>query len=96
MQSKAEKIDKVITTLINKQFELAGYDLTIDDVRNRKDQWYNQYYISEEKHYEWLEFGEKLIKAKLKFNSQKCKLEMAMVSLMWGLKFKDKNDLEPV
>lgn len=86
---RKSKIDDVVITLINKQFELAGYDLTFEDVAGRKDDWYNQYTITEEKYYEWLEFGEKLIRKKLKFSAIKCKTEMSMLGLMYGLKFRD-------
>ncbi len=93
-QMRKSKIDDVVVTLINKQFELAGYELTYNDVAGRKDDWYNQYTITEEKYYEWLEFGEKLIRKKLKLSTIKCKNEMAMVGLMYGLKFRD--DKQPV
>ena len=40
--SRDEKWDQAVIDLINKMFEIAGHNVTYDDIKDRKDDWYTQ------------------------------------------------------
>ena len=42
-----KKID-IAKTLIDKMFEIAGHQVTFEDIKDRKDNWYQQYTMTEE------------------------------------------------
>ena len=70
-------------------FEIAGHEVTYDDVVGRKDAWYTDWTMTEAQNDEWKQWGIKYLKTRLKMNKYFAEREMAMVSLMWGLKFSD-------
>lgn len=90
--SREEKTKQLIIDLINKMFEIAGHNITYEDIVDRKDDWYAQWTMTVEQNEEWQEWGVKEIKKRLKFNQKYAEREMAMISLMWGLKFSDFNN----
>jgi hypothetical protein len=85
----AEKQNLFIENAINKMFEIAGYDVTYNDIKDRKDNWYAQWTMTMEQNEEWQKWGVTEIKKQFKYNSTIAEREMGMVSLMWGLKFSD-------
>ena len=87
--STGEKWDLAIRELINKMFEIAGHDVTYDDIIDRKDAWYTDWTMTVEQNDEWKEWGVKHIKKNLKLPEKIAERQMEMISLMWGLKFKD-------
>ena len=87
--SKQEKIDKSIIDLINEMFRIAGHEVTYEDIKGRKDNWYTQWTMTMAQNDEWQAWGKKYLAKNLKLNSKYAEREMAMVSLMWGLKFND-------
>ena len=38
--SREEKWDKAVVDLINKMFEIAGHNVTYEDIKDRKDNWF--------------------------------------------------------
>ena len=87
--SKQEKIDLFVVDAINKMFEIAGYDVTYDDIKDRKDNWYSQWTMTMKQNNEWQEWGINEIRKRFRYNKVWAKKEMAMISLQWGLKFSD-------
>ena len=87
--SRQEKIDNSIIDLINEMFSIAGHEVTYEDVKDRKDDWYTQWTMTMAQNDEWQAWGKKYLAKNLKLNSKYAEREMAMVSLMWGLKFSD-------
>jgi hypothetical protein len=87
--SKQEKKDLFIIDVINKMFEIAGYDVTYDDIKDRKDNWYSQWTMTMKQNNEWQEWGINEIRKRFRYNKVWAKKEMAMISLQWGLKFSD-------
>ena len=85
--SRQEKIDLFIQDAINKMFEIAGHDVTYDDIKDRKDDWYTQWTMSVEQNDEWKEWGIEEMRKRFRYNKKWAEKEMAMISLMWGLKF---------
>jgi hypothetical protein len=84
-----QKKDKFIVDVINKMFEISGYNVTYDDIKDRKDDWYQEYIMTEKQNDEWQKWGVKELKKRLKLTDTYATRQMAMVSLMWGLKLSD-------
>ena len=84
-----EKRDLFLQNLINKMFEIAGHQVTYDDIKNRKDDWYSQWTMTTEQNEQWKKWGIAEIKKQFRYNTKIAEREMGMISLMWGLKFSD-------
>jgi hypothetical protein len=78
--------EQVVKVLINKMFEIAGYDVKYEDVLERKDDWYNQYTWTEEKNKEWIEWGTQFMAKNFVRNKKWAQREMVMFNLNYGLK----------
>ncbi|MFZ9302391.1 MAG: hypothetical protein ACO239_03410 [Sediminibacterium sp.] len=87
--TREEKQKLFVENVINKMFEIAGHDVTYDDVKDRQDNWYAQWTMTMEQNEEWQKWGIAEIRKQFKFNKILAEREMGMVSLMWGLKFSD-------
>lgn len=86
--SHQQKKEKAVIDLINKMFEIAGHQVTYDDIKGRQDQWYLDWTITEEQDRQWKDWGKKYLMKELRMYSKLAEREMAMVGLMWGLKLK--------
>ena len=84
-----EKRELFLQNLINKMFEIAGHQVTYDDIKNRKDDWYSQWTMTTEQNEQWKKWGIAEIKKQFRYNTLTAEREMGMISLMWGLKFSD-------
>ena len=60
--SYEEKKEKLLVDLINKMFEIAGHNVTFEDIKDRKDDWYNQWTMTEDQYNQWRKWGSKEIK----------------------------------
>jgi hypothetical protein len=76
----------IVEALINKMFEISGHSVTFTDVKDRKDDWYQEYTMTEQQCYEWLEWGTEYLRKALKINKRMAEREMSSVNLNWGLK----------
>ena len=85
--SYEQKKEQLLIDLINKMFEIAGHDVKFEDIKDRKDDWYNQWTITEEQYNKWQNWGIKEIKKKIKLTDVYAQRQMSMVGLNWGLKF---------
>ena len=85
--TQEQKREKAVVDLINQMFIIAGHDVTYDDVAGRKDDWYAQWTMTVEQSEEWRKWGENYLRKNLKLNKYLAEREMAMVNLMWGLKY---------
>ena len=86
--SREEKWKLAVVELINKMFEIAGHQVTYDDIVDRKDAWYTDWTMTEDHNEEWKKWGEEYLRKNLKLPKVLAEREMAMISLMWGLKFR--------
>lgn len=87
--TREEKMNLLIIDLINKMFEYAGHNVTYDDIKDRKDDWYTEWTMTMDQNKEWMEWGRNEIKKRLKWSKKIAEQEMAMINLMWGLKYSD-------
>jgi hypothetical protein len=87
--TREEKMNLLVIDLINKMFEYAGHNVTYDDIKDRKDEWYTEWTMTMDQSREWMEWGRNEIKTRLKWSNKIAEKEMAMINLMWGLKYSD-------
>ena len=87
--SREEKNQLFIRELINKMFEIAGHDVTYDDIKDRKDDWFTEWTMTVEQNDEWQNWGIQEIRKRYRYNKKWAEREMGMLTLMWGLKFSD-------
>jgi hypothetical protein len=85
--SRQEKREHVIINLINKMFEIAGHQVTFDDIKDRKDNWFQEWTMTVEQNDQWKAWGKKYLIKNLRINAKLAEREMAWISLQWGLKF---------
>jgi len=78
-----EKRDLFLQNLINKMFEIAGHQITYDDIKDRKDDWYSQWTMTTEQNEQWKKWGIAEIKKQFRYNTLTAEREMGMISLMW-------------
>ena len=90
--SREEKKEKAVVDLINQMFIIAGHQVTYDDIKDRKDNWWTEWTMTVAQTDEWMEWGIKYLRENLKLNKTLAKKEMAWVNLMWGLKYSDWNE----
>jgi len=89
VKQREDKDRLILKELIDKMFELAGHDLKFEDVEGRKDNWFQQYTMTEAQNEEWREWGIKLIMKKRRYNRYLADREMRMLDLYCGLKISD-------
>jgi len=85
--SREEKSQMFLVDAINKMFEIAGHPITYGDIKDRKDNWFQQWEMTYEQGEKWEQWGILEIKKRLKLNQHLAEREMAMINLMWGLKY---------
>ena len=81
-----KRSDDLIKTLIDQMFIIAGHDLRYDDVVGRKDNWFQQYTMTETQRDEWKEWGISYIRKKKRWSKKLAEREMAFLDLYCGLK----------
>ena len=81
---------QIVRILINEMFKISGHDVTYDQLLDRKDEWYNQYTMTEQQNQEWKKFGVKLLMKEKRMLKKKAEYEMGMLDLNWGLKIESK------
>jgi hypothetical protein len=78
--------NELIKTLIDQMFIIAGHELRYDDVVGRKDNWFQQYTMTEAQRDEWKEWGISYIRKKKRWSKKLAEREMAFLDLYCGLK----------
>lgn len=87
--SRQEKIEKMVVDMINEMFRIAGHEVTYDDIKDRKDDWYHQWTMTTAQNEEWIKWGKKYIQKNLNMYAKQAEKEMTWINLMWGLKLSD-------
>ena len=86
--TKQEKWNKASEDLINKMFEIAGHDVTYDDIVG-VDKWWQKYTMTFEQGEELKEWGKQYLMKELKMRAVYAEKEMQWFNVMWGLKYSD-------
>lgn len=82
---KRTTTEMLAKALIDKMFEIAGHDVTYEDVVNRKDAWYNEWTMTEEQNEEWKKWGIEYLRKKKRWPKKLAEIEMSMLNLYCGL-----------
>lgn len=70
-------------------FKIAGHNITYDDIVNRKDDWYNEYTMTQEQNEKWINWGKKFLVYKGDMDEFFANKQMQMINLSYGLKIKE-------
>jgi len=89
IEQKKSRDRLILEALIDKMFEIAGHNLKFDDVEGRKDNWYQQYTMSEDENKEWLKWGIDYIRKKRRMPKKLAEREMLFLNLYCGLKLSE-------
>jgi hypothetical protein len=87
--SREEKWDLAVVDLINEMFKIAGHSVTYEDIKDRKDNWFNDWTMTVDQYEEWKLWGKKYLQKKLNMYAKSAEKQMDWAGLMWGLKFSD-------
>jgi len=89
--TREQKKDQALIDLINKMFEIAGHQVTYDDIKDRKDNWFQEWTMTMAQNDEWQQWGKKYLQKTLRTPAKLAEREMQWISLQYGLKFLDFN-----
>jgi hypothetical protein len=86
---RKSKDEIIVETIINKMFEIAGHQVTFEDIKGRKDNWYQQWTMTEEQNKEWREWGTNYLKKQKHLLKAYASRQMAMFDMYYGLKIQE-------
>ena len=81
---------KIVKHLINKMFEYAHIPQTYDNIKDRKDEWYREFTMTQEVSNAFKDYAIRYLKRELKTGYYKADTEYQWFDLMWGLRISDK------
>lgn len=93
--TREQKQEKAVEDLINQMFIIAGHDVRFDDIKTRKDNWFQQYTMTMAQNEEWQKWGKKYLQTNLRERAKSAERQMQWFSLQYGLKFSDFPDFGP-
>jgi len=93
--TREQKWDNAVVHIIDEMFRIAGHEVTYNDIKDRKDNWFQEWSMTVAQNEEWQKWGKKYLQKNLRMYAKMAERQMAMVSLMWGLKFSDFPSFEP-
>ena len=81
MRRRRPTSEEIVRDVINRMFEIAGYDTCYEDSVGRKDDWYAQWTMTEEQNKEWREWGTKYLKKQKHLVKYYAERQMAMFDM---------------
>ena len=87
--TKQQKQDKAVIDIINQMFIIAGHEVTFEDIKDRKDDWYTQWTMTMAQSKEWQLWGKKYLQKTFRTRAAMAEREMQYFVLNYGLKFFD-------
>jgi len=87
--TREQKREQAVVDLINQMFIIAGHDVTYDDIKDRKDDWYTEWTMTVTQSDEWKAWGKKYIMKNLNKYAKQAESEMQWFNLQFGLKYSD-------
>lgn len=86
MKSKRLSDDDMVKDIINTMFIIAGHDVTYEDVKDRKDKWYEEWTMTPEQEEKWMEWMVSYFRKHRGLTARYAQTSASMYNLMWGLK----------
>ena len=90
--TKEQKREQAVIDLLNQMFIIAGHNVTYEDIKGRKDNWWTEWTMTTTQADEWKAWGIDYLRKNLKLNKALAEKEMQWVNLQWGLKYSDWNE----
>ena len=90
--TKEQKREQAVIDLLNQMFIIAGHNVTYEDIKGRKDNWWTEWTMTMAQADEWKAWGVDYLRKNLKLNKALAEKEMQWVNLQWGLKYSDWNE----
>jgi hypothetical protein len=87
--TKEQKREQALIDLLNQMFIIAGHNVTYEDIKGRKDNWWTEWTMTTTQADEWKAWGADYLRKNLKLNKALAEKEMQWVNLQWGLKYSD-------
>ena len=87
--TKEQKREQAVIDLLNQMFTIAGHNVTYEDIKGRKDNWWTEWTMTMAQADEWKAWGVDYLRKNLKLNKVLAEKEMQWVNLQWGLKYSD-------
>jgi hypothetical protein len=87
--TKEQKREQAVIDLLNQMFVIAGHNVTYEDIKGRKDNWWTEWTMTMAQADEWKAWGVDYLRKNLKLNKVLAEKEMQWVNLQWGLKYSD-------
>ena len=87
--TKDQKREQAVIDLLNQMFIIAGHNVTYEDIKGRKDNWWAEWTMTTTQADEWKAWGIDYLRKNLKLNKALAEKEMQWVNLQWGLKYSD-------
>ena len=94
--SRKEKKERAIVDLIDQMFLIAGHDVTYEDIKDRKDDWFAQWTMTVEQGEEFKEWGKRYLMKELQMRAKQAETEMQWINLQWGLKYSNWEDYHKI
>ena len=86
--SRQQKEAMVCENLINAMMQIAGYELTAQDLAAEGGEWFSKYTMTPEQEKQWMEWGEKYLRQTLKYTARQAHKNMQMFNVSYGLRTK--------
>ena len=87
--TREQKREQAVIDIINQMFIIAGHEVTFEDIKGRKDDWFTEWTMTVAQSEEWREWGIAYLRKNLKMNKGLAEKEMTWFNLQWGLKYAD-------
>ena len=92
--TREQKQEKAVMDLINEMFRIAGHEVSFEDIKDRKDNWFQEWTMTMAQNEEWQAWGKKYLQTNLRERAKSAERQMQWFSLQYGLKFSDWPDTE--
>ena len=89
--TREQKRQQAVIDIINQMFIIAGHEVTFEDIKGRKDDWFTQWTMTVAQSEEWKAWSIAYLRKNLKMNKKSAEKEMAWFNVQWGLKYIDYN-----
>ena len=89
--TREQKREQAVIDIINQMFVIAGHEVTFEDIKGRKDDWFTDWTMTLAQSEEWRAWGIAYLRKNLKMNKKLAEKEMAWFNVQWGLKYTDYN-----
>jgi hypothetical protein len=94
--TKEQKREQALIDLLNQMFIIAGHNVTYEDIKGRKDNWWTEWTMTMTQADEWKAWGVDYLRKNLKLNKTLAEKEMQWVNLQWGLTYSNWEDYHKI